>query len=91
MVQEQLREEGEILTIDRVFAPVDLKNSHLVLLIAVDLIARRVVQRTPLAVPLQLHLQREEAQAEIADVEAVKVVVIDGVGTEVPGVGGVLT
>jgi hypothetical protein len=39
-------------------------------------------------VPVQLDLEREEAEAEVADVEAVQVVVVDRVGAEVPGVSG---
>jgi flagellar biosynthesis GTPase FlhF len=41
-------------------------------------------KRAALGVPLELHFEREEAEAEIADVEAIEVVVVDGVGTEVP-------
>jgi hypothetical protein len=41
-------------------------------------------KRAALRVPLELHFQREEAEAEIADVEAIEVVVVDGVGAEVP-------
>ena len=38
----------------------------------------------------EFYLEGEEAEAEVADVEAVEVVVVEGVGAEVPGVGGVL-
>ena len=36
----------------------------------------------------ELGLESIETQAEITDVEAVKVVVVDGVWTEVPGISG---
>lgn len=39
------------------------------------------------AVALEFDLEGEETEAEIADVEAVKVVVVDGVGAEVPAWG----
>lgn len=32
----------------------------------------------------EFDFQREEAEAEVADVEAIKVVVVDGVGAEIP-------
>ena len=40
-------------------------------------------------VAAELFLEREEAEAEITDVEAVEVVVVDGVGTEVPRLSGI--
>ena len=90
VVEEELREEGQVLAVDRVLVAVDLEDRHLVLLVAVDLVAGRVEERAVLRVPVQLDLEREEAQAEVADVEAVQVVVVDRVGAEVPGVSGVL-
>ncbi len=41
--------------------------------------------------PFEFHFECEEAEAKIADVETVEVVVVDGVGREVPGVSGVLS
>jgi hypothetical protein len=84
VVEEQLRQKGEVLAIDGILVAVDLEHSHRVLLIAVDLITGRMKKRAALGVPLELHFQREEAEAEIADVEAIEVVVVDGVGAEVP-------
>ena len=37
----------------------------------------------------ELFLEREKTEAEITDVEAVEVVVVDGVGTKVPWLGGI--
>lgn len=48
-----------------------------------------MVKRAGLAVPPQLDFKREEAEAKIADIEAVEVVVVDGIGTKVPGFGGI--
>jgi len=42
-------------------------------------------------VPFELDTKREETEAEIADIEAVEVVIVDGVGREVPGVSGVFS
>ena len=84
VVQEQLRQKGEVLAIDGILVAVDLEHSHCVLLVPVDLIAGRMEERAALGVPLALHFQREEDEAEISEVEAVEVVVVDGVGAEVP-------
>lgn len=84
VVEEQLRQKGEVLAIDGILVAVDLEHSHRVLLVAVDLVPRWMKKRAALRVPLELHFQREEAEAEIADVEAIEVVVVDGVGAEVP-------
>jgi hypothetical protein len=46
-----------------------------------------MVKRARLAVAAQLDLKGEEAEAKIADIEAVEVVVVDGVGAKVPGLG----
>jgi hypothetical protein len=89
VVQEQLREEGEVLAVDRVAVAVHLEHRHLALLVAVDLVAGGVVEGAALAVPLEFGLESEEAEAEVADVEAVQVVVVHRVGAEVPGVRNV--
>lgn len=89
MVEEQFGEEGQVLAVDRVLAAVDFEHGHLVFLVAVDLVAGGVVEGADFGVAPQFHLQGEEAEAEIADVEAIEVVVVDGVGAEVPGVSRV--
>lgn len=88
MIQEKLWQKGQVFTVDWVFIAVDFKNSHIVLLISVDLIPWRMEQRTGFTVAFELDLEREETQAEIADIEAVEVVIVDGVGTEIPGISG---
>lgn len=89
VVEEEFREEGQVLAIDRVFIAIDLENCNVVLFVAIDLIARRVIEGTDERVAFEFYLQGEEAEAEIADVETVKVVIVDGVGTEVPGIRGI--
>lgn len=61
VVEEQLRHKGQILTVDRILVAIDFKNCHIVLLISVDLIARRMEERTGLVMPLELDLKAEEA------------------------------
>ena len=39
--------------------------------------------------PFELDFKREETKAKIADIETVEVVIVDGVGREVPGISGV--
>lgn len=41
--------------------------------------------------PFELDFKREETKAKIADIETVEVVIVDGVGREVPGISGVLS
>ena len=71
MVQEKFRQESQILTINWVFVAVDFKNCHFVFLIPVYLIAWRMKKRAYFAMPLELALQCEETEAEIANVEAI--------------------
>lgn len=66
MVQEQLGQEAQILAVDWVLGAVDLEHCDFILLVPVNLVARWVEQGATLAVPLQLLLQREEAQTELA-------------------------
>lgn len=84
MIQEQFRQEGQVLAVYRVLISVNLKHSHCIFLVAVNLITRRMEKGAVLAVAFELGFEGEEAEAEVADVEAVKVVVVDGVGAEVP-------
>jgi hypothetical protein len=88
VVQEELREERQVLAVDWVFITVHLENGHFALLIAVDLISGGVEEGADLAVLTQFNFQCEEAETEIAGVEAVEVVVVDRIGAEVPGFGG---
>lgn len=84
MVEEELRQKGQVLAVNGIFITIDLEYSYFVLLVPIDLVARRVVKRTCLGMPPQLCLQGEETQTEIAYVETVQIVVVNGVGTEVP-------
>lgn len=87
MIKEKLRQEGQILAVDRVFIAINLKDCHTVFFIPIDFITRRMKKRTNLRVPLQLHLQSEETKTKIANIKTVQVVVVDGVRTEVPCIG----
>lgn len=91
MVQEQLRQEGQVLAVNRILVPIDLKHRHIVFLVPVDLVPRGVVQQAGRTVPLQLHFQRVEAQAEVADVEAIQTVVVYWIGAEIPGIRNVFS
>jgi len=71
MIQEKLRQKGQILAVNWVFAAVDLKNCNFVLLIPIYLITWGMEQRTYLAMPLELALQGKETETEIANIEAV--------------------
>jgi hypothetical protein len=48
-----------------------------------------VVEGADLGVTFEFYFKGEEAETEVTDEEAVKVVVVDGVGAEVPGISGV--
>lgn len=91
VVQEELWEEGQIFTVDRVFIAVNLKHCYIVFLISIYLIPWRVKKWAYLGVPFELDLKCEETKAKIADIEAVKVVIVDGIWREVPGISGVLS
>jgi hypothetical protein len=56
MVQEELGEEGQILTIHWILVAVDLEDCDLVLLVAVDFIPWRMEEWTVLRVAMQLDL-----------------------------------
>jgi hypothetical protein len=51
VVQEQLRQEGQVLAVDWVLIPVDLEHGNRVLLVPVNLVSRRMKQRAALTVP----------------------------------------
>jgi hypothetical protein len=89
VIQEQLGKIGQILTVNRRLVTIYLEDSHIVLLVSVDLIARRVVEGTLLGMAFEFDVEGEHAQAEIAEVEAVEVLEVDGVGTEIPGICGI--
>lgn len=91
MIQKQLRQKSQILTVDRIFVAINLKNSHFTFLIPIDLISWRMVKRTVLAVASELYFDCEEAQTKITDIEAVQVMIVDGIGTKVPCLGRIST
>ena len=84
VVQEQLRQEGQVLAVNRVLVAIYLEDRDGVLLVAVDFVAGRVEEGTGLGVAAEFYFESKEAEAEVADVEAVEVVVVDRVGAEVP-------
>ena len=89
MVQKQFGQEGKVFTVDRIFIAINLKHSHIILLISIDFISGRVEQRAYLGVTFEFYFQTEEREAEVADIKAIEVVVVDWVGTKVPGVSGI--
>jgi hypothetical protein len=91
VVKEELGKKGQILAVDRVLVAINLKDSYLVFLVAVDLVSRRVKEWAVLRMAVKLDLEGKEAEAEVTDVKAVQVVIIDGVRAEVPGISGMFT
>lgn len=91
VVEEKFRQKGQILTVDWIFIAVDLEDCNFRLFISVDLIARRVEEGTDLGVALEFAFEGEETEAEIAYIEAIEVVVVNRIRTEVPGISGIFT
>ena len=89
VIEEEFGEECQILTVDGIFVAINFEHGEFFLFVPVDLVTRRVGEGADFRVPLELGVEGEEAEAEIADVEAVEAVVVDGVGAEVPGISGV--
>ena len=85
MVHKQLRQIPPILTVSRILGPIDLKDRHHILLIAVDLVPGRMHEGTLPVMSNQFSLSGVETEAVLADVEEVEVVVLRRVGTVVPG------
>mmetsp|Transcript_52706 Transcript_52706/g.132499 ORF Transcript_52706/g.132499 Transcript_52706/m.132499 type:complete len:231 (+) Transcript_52706:904-1596(+) len=84
VVEEELGDVAEVLAVDPRVGPVHLKHRDVAL--PVYLIARRVPQAAPFAVPQQLLFLPEEGQAELADVEDLFVLVLHRKRREVPAV-----
>ncbi len=91
MIEEKFRHEGQILTIDWVFGTINLKNCHLLLLIAVNLIPRRVIKWTRLTVTFQFLRQSEEIKTKLANIQTVDVMIVNWVGAVVPSFRHVLS
>lgn len=60
VIEEKLGHEGQVLAIDWVFIAIYLKNSNIGFFVSVDLITRRMEERTSLRVSFELALQCEE-------------------------------
>ena len=88
VIEEQLTHESQILAVDGVLVAVHLEHSYIRLLIAVYLVTWGVKEGALLSVSQEFLLHGVETEAEVADVETIQVVVVDGVGTEVPRLGG---
>lgn len=68
VVQEQLRQEGQVLAINRILIAINLKHSHCIFLIPVNLISRWMKKGTTFAMSFEFNFEREEAETEVADV-----------------------
>jgi len=71
VVKEELGQEGQVLAVDRVLVAIDFENCNFRLFVSVDLISRRMKERTNLGVPFEFRLESEEAEAKITYIEAV--------------------
>jgi hypothetical protein len=71
VVQEEFRQEGQVLAVDRVLQAVHLEHRDPSLGVAVDLVSGGVPEGTADAVPKQLGADCVEAEAELAEVEGV--------------------
>ena len=56
VVEEELRQEGEVLAVDRILVAVDLEHRHCVLLVAVDFVAGRVEEGAAFGVAFEFYL-----------------------------------
>lgn len=83
VVEEELTEEAEVAAPGALAAAVDLEEGHVV--VAVDLIAGRVVQRAFFSVAAELSVVVEVEEAHFADVDHFGVGEFGWVGTEIPG------
>lgn len=86
VVEEELREKGQILAVNWIFIAIDLEHGQFLFLVPVDLITRRMSKGTNFRMAFEFYIQSEEAEAEITDVQTVKVVVVYGIWTEIPSV-----
>ena len=84
VVKEELRKESQVLAVNWIFVAIDLENGQFLFLVPVDLITRGVSQGTDFRVTSEFDIESEEAEAEITDKEAVQVVVVYGIWTEIP-------
>ena len=84
VVEEELREKGQILAVNWIFIAIDLEHGQFLFLVPVDLITRRMSKGTNFRMAFEFYIQSEEAEAEITDVQTVKVVVVYGIWTEIP-------
>lgn len=66
MVKEELGQKAQVLTVDGILRPIDLKDCNFILLVSIDLVAGWVKERTVLAMPFQLLLEDEKAETELA-------------------------
>ena len=87
VVEEELREEAQVLAVDSLVLRVDLKDRDIMvlLLLPIDLVARRVEELAlGRQVPLELLAPREKVEVKLADVERVGAVVLLAKRREVP-------
>ena len=72
VVQEEFRYQAQVLAVGLLVLRINLEEGNLV--VAVDLVSRRVPHQAPLRVPHQLLLVDEEVQTELAYVQRLAVV-----------------
>jgi hypothetical protein len=88
MVQEELREVAEVLTVDLLSLAINFKHTYL--RVSVDLISRGVPLLAPGRVPAQFLPVSVVVETELTDEEGVDVVISSRVGAVVPGIASVL-
>jgi hypothetical protein len=68
VVQEELRQEGQVLTVNWILIPINLKHGYCIFLIPVNLISRWMKKGTAFAMSFEFNFQCEKAETEVADV-----------------------
>ncbi len=91
VIQEKFRHKGQILTINWILHPVHLKNGYFHLLISIYFIPRRVIKGARLTVSPQFLDQCKETKAKFANIKTIHIMVVNWIGTIVPGFRHILS
>lgn len=84
MVKEELGEKAEVLTVDWVLRSIDFEHGHLLLFVPVYLISRRMEKRAIFAMTLDFLLESEETETKLTEIQAVDIMVVNGIWAIVP-------
>jgi hypothetical protein len=85
MIEVEFAQKPQILAVNWIFQTINFENRNFEFLVSINLISRGMEQRAFFRVSFELFGDVEKSEAELTNVKAVSIMIINGVRGVIPG------